>query len=298
MTRRKQFSAGAGTTICITLFALALSSSPASAEYRAWFAPWDYIGDFEPGDVSEDFTKMLPPGGACGLRISDPSYYSWTNDVDVVVASGNLGPDVVVWIDHPGCSEPFSVTTADKGTTYALPENGAVSMNIYTNHAAYWVNNSGHSLVAPCGSLCDGPDGYAIPPEDIWSMLTVSGFADVSGAIVDPLRQSRAFSAVADLALRVGHLRTQLQNRLATRRRTPLSALESSVRGLEDAATRTLAAARTAADTCASLVQKGFYIESFAACTKAGRGVEESDSLMRAAWFLYHPPSLQATSAR
>jgi hypothetical protein len=241
---------------------------------------------------------MLPPAGACGLRISDPSYYSWTNDVDVVVDSGNLGPDVIIWIDNPGCTEPFSVTTADKGTTYALPDDGAVSMNIFTNHAAYWVNNSGYSLVVPCGNLCDGPDAFAIPPEDIWSMLTASAFADVSGATIDPRRQSRVFSAVADLALRVGQLRTQLQNRLATRRRTSLGGLEPSVRSLEDAAARQLAAARTSADTCASLVQKGFFIESFAACTKAGRSVEDSDSLMRAAWFLYHPPAPQATSAR
>ncbi len=300
MTRRKQFTTGATIkTICTMIFALALSSSPAFAEYRAWFAPWDYVGDFQPGDISEDFTEMLPPDDACGLRINTPSYYAWTNDVDGIVASHDLYQDVIIWIDNPGadCTEPFSVTKADKSATYSPPNGGAVSMEIFTNYGAYWVNKNGYYLFT-CGDACNGPDKFTIPPEDIWSTLTASAFANVSGSTIDPRRQSRSFSAVADLALRVGQLRTQLQNRIATRRRTPLSGLESSVRGLEDAATRTLAAARTAADTCASLVQKGFYIESFAACTKAGRGVEESDSLMRAAWFLYHPPSLQATSAR
>ncbi len=302
MTRRTQFSAGAAVkTICATLFTLALSSSPAFAEYRAWFAPWDYIGDFQPGDISEDFSEMTPPDEACGLRISSPSYYAWTNDVDGIVASHDLYQDVIIWIDNPGadCTESFSVTKADMSASYSPPGGGAVSMEIHTNYGAYWVNKNGYYLYT-CGGgeKCVGADDFTIPPQDAWSTLTASAFADVSGSTIDPRRQFRTFSAVADLALRVGQLRTQLQNRVATRRRTPLGGLELSVRGLEDAATKTLAAARTAADTCASLVQEGFYVESFAACTKAGRGVEESDSLMRAAWFLYHPPSLQTTAVR
>jgi hypothetical protein len=301
MTRRKQFSTGAAVkTICTTLFALALSSSPAFAEYRAWFAPWDYVGDFQPGDISEDFSEMVPPDEACGLRISTPSYYAWTDDVDGVVASHDLYQDVIIWVDNPGadCTESFSVTKADKSATYSPPD-GAVSMEIHTNYGAYWVNKNGYYLYT-CGGgeKCVGADDFTIPPQDIWSTLTASAFADVSGSTIDPRRQTRTFSAVADLALRVGQLRTQLQNRIATRRRTPLGGLELSVRSLEDAATRTLATARTSADSCAALVQKGFYLESFAACTRAGRAVEESDSLMRAAWFLYHPPSLQTTAGR
>jgi hypothetical protein len=300
MTRRKQFSTGAAVKmICTTLFALTLSSSPAFAEYRAWFAPWDYVGDFQPGDISEDFSEMVPPDEACGLRISTPSYYAWTDDGDGIIASHDLYQDVIIWIGNPGadCTESFSVTKADMSATFSPPGGGAVSMEIHTNYGAYWVNKNGYYLFT-CGDACVGPDEFTIPPQDIWSTLTASAFADVSGSTIDPRRQSRAFSAVADLALRVGELRTLLQNRIVTRRRTPLGGLESSVRGLEDAAVRTLAAARTAADTCASLVKKGFYIESFAACTEAGRGVEEGDSLMRAAWFLYHPPSWQATAER
>jgi hypothetical protein len=38
--------AAATATIAICLSALVLSASPASAEYRAWFSDWDYVGDF------------------------------------------------------------------------------------------------------------------------------------------------------------------------------------------------------------------------------------------------------------
>ena len=54
MRRRTQFSTRAiVTTICATLCTLTLSSTPAFAAYRAWFAPWDYVGDFEPGQAGQ-----------------------------------------------------------------------------------------------------------------------------------------------------------------------------------------------------------------------------------------------------
>jgi hypothetical protein len=293
MTCQKRSGAGTVTRMIFTLSVLVLSTSPAFAEYRAWFAPWDYVGDFQPGDISEDFTEMVPPDEACGLRISDPSYYAWRNDVDGVVASHDLYQDVIIWIDNPGadCPESFSVTKADMSATFSPPNSGAVSMAIYTNYGAYWVNKNGYYLYT-CGG-CAGPNDFTLPFDDIWSVLATS-FTNVSGSIRDPRRQSRVFSAVADLSLRVGQLQTLLRDRIAARRRTLLGGLESSVRSLEDAAVRTLAAARTAADTCATFVQKGFYSESFVACTAAERAVEESGSLGRAAWFLYHPPSMPA----
>ena len=192
MTRRKHPSTGAGVkTICTTLFALALSSSPAFAEYRAWFAPWDYIGDFQPGDISEDFSEMTPPDEACGLRISTPSYYAWTDDVEGIVGSHDLYQDVIIWIDNPDadCDESFSVTKADMSATYSPPD-GAVSMEIHTNYGAYWVNKNGYYLYT-CGGgeKCVGADDFTIPPQDIWSTLTASAFADVSGSTIDPRRQ-------------------------------------------------------------------------------------------------------------
>ena len=80
MTRYIPRAATIVTTLGLS--ALVLSATPASAEYRAWFSAWDYVGDFQPGDISEGFSEMSPPAEACGLRITDPGYYAWTNDVD------------------------------------------------------------------------------------------------------------------------------------------------------------------------------------------------------------------------
>lgn len=292
MTRQTSRGTRAAVTIIFsTLAVLVLSSTPAFAEYRAWFAPWDYAGDFQPGDISEDYTEMDPPVGVCGFRITDPSYYRWTNDDGATVDDGDLYQDVIIWLDRPGCSRPFSVRTADGNTTFTQPvEDGGISMAISTNYGAYWVTDTGYYFYT-CGGACVGPTDWTIPAEDIWSHLTVSAFKDVSGSILDQRRQSRVFSGVADLSLRVADLEKVLLNRIATRRRTSLGGLELSVRSLEDAATRALSAARTATDTCAALAQKGFYTDSFVACTMASRDVEASDSLMRAAWFLYHQPA-------
>jgi hypothetical protein len=234
---------------------------------------------------------MTPPAEACGLRVTNPSYYAWTNDVDGVVASHDLYQDVIIWIDNPGadCSRSFSVTKADLSATYLPPGGGAVSMEIHTNHGAYWVNKNGYYLYT-CGN-CAGPGQFTVPADDVWSLMAVSAFANAGGALLDPRRQSRALTDVAALAPRVEQLQTFLKNRIANRRRTPLVGQEASVRGLEDAATRALAAARKQADTCASLARSGLYLEAFTACTTASRDVEYGDALIRAAWFLHNPPS-------
>jgi hypothetical protein len=289
--------AAATSIATLWLSALVLSATPASAEYRAWFSAWDYVGDFQPGDVSEGFSEMSPPAEACGLRITDPSYYAWTNDVDAVIASHDLYQDVIIWIDNPGadCPRSFSVTKADLSTTYSPPNGGAASMEIHTNYGAYWVNKNGYYLYT-CGN-CVGPDEFTVPAEDIWSLMTVSAFANAGGAILDPRRQSRALTAVAALSPRVAQLQTFLKNRITNRRRTALPGQEASVRSLEDAATRALATARKKTNSCASLVQSGLYADAFAACVDASREVEHGDALMRAAWFLYNPPLLEPRNA-
>lgn len=278
-------------TLCATLSALAMSSSPAFADYRAWYAPWDYVGDFEPGDISEDYSEMDPPAGACGLRIGDPSYYRWTDDVGGTVTSADLYKDVIIWVDNPGtaCSRPFSVRYADDSNTFSPPVT-AVAMEISTNYAVHWVKDNGDYLYT-CGSCAVSDDMVLGPTDNIWSLATVSAFKAVSGSLDDPRRQPEAAQAVAALTQQVMRLQALLQKQLTDRRRTTLGDLEPAVRALEDAAARSLAAARTSADTCDVLARQTRYIEAFAACTSAGDDVEDSDSLMRTAWFLYHPPS-------
>jgi len=287
------------TVIGMALSALAVSATSASAGYRAWYAPWDYIGDFQPGDISEDFTEMLPPATACGLRIKTPGYYRWTDDEDGTIADGDMSKDVIIWIDNEGagCSRSFSTRYYDDSHTFSPPGGVGVSIDISTNYGAYWVNNNGYYLYTCNG--CVGPDDEAVaPPEDIWSRLVVTGFRAVSGAVGDPRRQARAADAIASMTRRAGDLQPLLKARIAERRRTPLSVLEASVRALEDASVRTLAAAITAGKNCEALTRAGHYADAFIACVSAMGSVDHSDALMGTAWSLYHPPAKPTAAAR
>ena len=294
MTRHHPRSIGVtlamiGTTLSVLVF----SASPSFASYRAWYSPWDYIGDFQPGDVSEEFTEMFPPAVACGMRIKNPSTYRWTNDEDDTVTdqdgnwyNGTMYKDVIIWLDNPGCSRSFSVTTWDEMTTYSLPPVGAVSIEIFTSYGAYWVNDNGYYLYT-CGA-CKGPDDEAVlPPDDEWSLPAASGLKAVSAALIDPRRQTDAASVIASLSHEVAQLQPFLQKRIVDRRRVRLGSLEASVRSLEDAAVQALAEARTSAAACETLARQSAYTDSFVACTTAARQVERSQSLMRTAWFLY-----------
>jgi hypothetical protein len=284
-------SRAAATTIGAAFSLLLASSSPAFAEYRAWFAPWDYVGDFQPGDVSEDYTEMIPPPSACGLRITDPGYYRWTDDVGGTVSSDDLYKDVIIWIDNPGagCSRSFSVRYSDDSVTFAPPQAGAVSIEISTNYGAHWVTDTGYYLYTCSG--CVGADDLTVPPQDHWSLPAASALTDVSGSILDVRRQFRVAGAIANLSRHLAQLQIFLQARIADRRRAPLGGLEGPVRNLEDAAAQKLAAARASADTCETLARRAAFTDSYVACTTAARDVEQSESLMLAAWSLSHPPS-------
>ena len=116
MTRQQPYARAAITMTGATLCVLALSAQPASAEYRAWYAPSDYFGYFEAGDVSEGETKMIPPVGACGLRLISPNNFRWADgDGNTVEDDENENPgplengDVIIWLDAPNCWHSFSV---------------------------------------------------------------------------------------------------------------------------------------------------------------------------------------------
>ena len=299
MNQRLSRGRSALTVIGMALSVLAVSSTPAFAGYRGWYAPWDYQGDFQPGDISEDFTEMLPPATACGLRIRTPSYYRWTDDEDGTTADGNLSRDVIIWIDNEnaGCSRSFSTRYYDDSHTFSPPGGVGVSIDISTNYGAYWVNNNGYYLYT-CNGCVGVDDEVAVAPEDIWSQLVVTGFKAVSGAVGDPRRQARAADAIASTTRQAADLQPLLRARIAERRRTPLSVIEASVRALEDAAVRSLVSALTAGKDCEALTRAGHYADAFKACVSAMGSVEHSDALMGTAWSLYHPPAKPTAAAR
>jgi hypothetical protein len=126
-------------------------------------------------------------------------------------------------------------------------------------------------------------DDEAIQPGGHWSLAAVSAIKAVSPSVIDPRRQPRAVTAIATLAHDVAQLQPVLQALITDRRRLPLGVVESSVRGLEDAATKALSLARSSIATCETRARQRAYADAFIACTTAGRYVEHSGALIRTA---------------
>lgn len=292
MTRQQPHRGRRGSFILVyaSLSVVVLSATPAFASYRAWHADWAYLGDFAAGDLSEDYTKLVPPAGVCGLRIKSPNTYAWVDDDMVPIASGNLSKDIIMWLDNPGagCSRPFSVRYHDDSHTFS-PAAGAVSIELFNSDGAYWVTDTGYYFFI-CGNCVAADDKVVYPREDVWSLLAASAFKAVSAAVIDPLRQSGMTSAIASLAFQLNALEPAVAKRIADRRRASLGDLETSVRSLEDAGTKALAAASNSADRCQTLAQKGAYAKAYQSCATAGRQVEQSGSLLAAAGALYSQP--------
>ena len=289
MTRQQPRRARTALVVaCASLSAVVFSSTPAFASYRAWYAHWDNVGSFAPGDLSEDNTKLDPPVGVCGLRVKTPNTYAWVNDDMVPIASGNLSKDVIMWLDRDGCSRPFSVRYSDDSHTF-LPVVGAVSIELYNSDGAYWVNDNGYYYFT-CGNCVAVDDKVVYPPDDVWSLPAASAFKAVSASVVDPRRQPAAVIAIASLAFQLSALKTAVATRIVNRRRAALGGLEASVRSLEDAGTKALAAASDSANRCQTLAKQGAYTKAQLACTTAGQQVEESGSLLAAGWSLHSQP--------
>jgi hypothetical protein len=272
-------------SLCVSVF----SSTPAFASYRAWYAQWDNIGSFEAGDISEDYFKLTPPQpGICGLRIKSPNTYAWVNDDMVPVAAGNLSKDIIMWLDNPGCSRPFSVRYADDSQTF-LPAGGAVSIELFNSEGAYWVTDTGYYYFI-CDNCVAVDNKVVYPPEDFWSLPAASAFKSVSASMIDPLHQSAVVGATGSLAFQLSALEPAVAKRIVNRRRASLGGLETSVRSLEDAGMQALASASDSAERCQTFAQQGAYTKAFVECTTAGRQVEQSGSLLAAAWSLYSQP--------
>jgi hypothetical protein len=220
--------------------------------------------------------------------VKTPNTYAWVNDDMVPIASGNLSKDIIMWLDNPGCSKPFSVRYSDNSHTFSPPE-GAVSIELLNSDGAYWVTDTGYYYFT-CGDCVAVDDKVVYPPDDVWSLPAASAFKAVSASVVDPLRQSAAVSAIATLAFQLSALKPAVATRIVDRRRAALGGLEASVRSLEDAGTKALAAASDSANRCQTLAKKGAYTKAQLACTTAGRQVEESGSLLAAGWSLHSQP--------
>ena len=80
------------------------ATAQASAHHRVWYFD-DNFNTYNAGDVTDGWTKLVPPAWACGILFYDPSYYRWVNSDGVTIDDGNFNKNVRVWMGKPGCSE-------------------------------------------------------------------------------------------------------------------------------------------------------------------------------------------------
>jgi hypothetical protein len=263
------------------------NAAHASAEYRVWYFD-DNFDTYDAGDVTDGWTKLVPPAWACGIVFYDPSYYRWVNSDGNTIDSDNFNKDVRVWIGKPGCSEALGIEYADDSQDFPH-EIGGSYMEITTNYAFQWVDDEGG--YPSCGA-CVGPGSITYFPEDIdWAHIVASEFKTVSPSLLDPRLQSRALRGIGQLGQHTAALFPALQAQVTNRRSAHLLAdLEPSVRALEDAALRNLYDARRLVSSCLSQAELGRFADAFAACAVGGERLDAADSLVHSAQFTFQLP--------
>ena len=277
--------------ICLlTAMAVAGASTAAhaSAQYRVWYFD-DNFNTYNAGDVTDGWTKLVPPAWACGILFYDPSYYRWVNSDGVTIDDGNFNKDVRVWIGKPGCPQSLEIEYSD-GSQNFPHESGGSYMEITTNYAFQWINEDGGWPV--CGA-CVGPNDVTYFPNHIdWAQIVASEFKTVSPSLLDSRLRSRALTGIGQLGKHVAALVPALQTQVAYRRAIYLLAdLEPSVRALEDAALRSLSDASRLVSSCLTQAQQGRLVDAFASCAVGGDRLEAADSLVHSAQYTFQRPS-------
>jgi hypothetical protein len=285
----KRIRTGMGSSL---LAALILTGSPnaaeASAAYNVWYFD-DVFDTFTEGDISDGWTKLVPPAWACGLRFYDPSYYRWVNGYGGTISSEDFAKDVTVWIPKPGCPGDLSIEYTDGSQSFPhVP--GASYMEITTNYAVVWVDEDGGW--PPCDA-CVGPGEITYFPEEVdWASLAVSAFKTTAPFLLDARTRSGAIGAVGQLLLQIRAIYPALQAQIADRRRLhPLGDREQSVQTLENAALRGVFDSVRLLEGCSSLSRAGRFVEAYAVCTLAGDSMDAAGSLIQTAQYTFQQPT-------
>jgi hypothetical protein len=260
------------------------SAAHASAAYRVWYFD-DNFNTYNAGDVSDGWTKLVPPGWACGLVFDDPSYYRWVDGDGVTIDSDDFNKDVRVWIGKPGCSEGLSIEYADNSQSFPHVPGGSY-MEITTDHGFSWIDDTGGH--PSCGA-CVGPDDITYFPDDVdWAEIVVSAFKTVGVTLLDTRLRADAAAAIDRLGRQVDALYPALQAQVAMRRRAVLLGdLEAAVRPLEDAAVRFVSDASRLVATCSSQARLGKFSDAFAACTVSSDRLDAAGPLIRSAQYTF-----------
>jgi hypothetical protein len=263
------------------------TAARASADYRVWYFD-DNFNTYNEGDVTDGWTKLVPPEWACGILFYDPSYYRWVNSDGVTIDDGNFNKDVRVWMGIPGCSESLGIEYSDNSQSFPH-ESGGSYMEISTNYGFSWINDEGGW--PSCGE-CVGPDDISYFPDRVdWARIVASEFTTVKPSLLDSRLRSRSVKAINQLGQHVAALLPALYEQVVNRRTAhPLADLEPSVRALEDAALVNLYYATRLVSSCQSQAQLGRFADAYAVCTIGGDYLDAADSLVHSAQSTFQRP--------
>ena len=256
------------------------TAAHASADYRVWYFD-DNFNTYNAGDVTDGWTKLVPPDWACGILFYDPSYYRWVNSDGNNIDDGNFNKDVRVWMGKPGCSESLGIEYSDNSQSFPH-ESGGSYMEISTNYGFSWINDEGGW--PSCGA-CVGPDELTYFPDRIdWAHIVASEFKTVRPSLLDSRLRSHSVKAIGQLGQHVAALLPALRAQVISRRTARfLADLEKPVRALEDAALSNLDYAARSVSSCLSQAQLGRFADAYAACTVGGDLLDAADSLVHSA---------------
>ncbi|HSX61564.1 MAG TPA: hypothetical protein VLF18_15290 [Tahibacter sp.] len=254
-----------------TLTLMMMAIGTAHADYRVWY--FDDDGFHQEGDISAGSgPALVRPGWACGRRFSSPDYYRWVDGYGNTMSSANFNEDVHVWVPGNGCPHnSLTIEYRDHSQTFA-PPLGASYMEISTHAGGGWINAQGK--IPACNCLPNFP----IKLHANWNLVP-SISASLRADLADPRRQSLILPALRDLQTQVGDLNASLADRVALRRRTPLSDREASVQATENAALGALASASRDAAQCVAAAANRQYTTAYVACGRAESGIAVASRL-------------------
>ena len=263
------------------------TTAHASAQYRVWYFD-DNFNTYNAGDVTDGWTKLVPPDWACGILFYDPGYFRWVNSDGNTIDEGNFNKNVRVWIGKAGCSEGLGIEYSDDSLSFPH-ENGGSYMEIHTNYGWSWIDDNGE--FPTCGECVVSDEMTYFPDHVDWTDIVASEFMTVKPSLLDARLRARSVKAIDQLGRHVAALLPALRAQVVNRRTTRfLAHLEPSVRALEDAALGNLADAGRLVSSCLTQAQAARFADAYASCSVGGDRLDAAKSLIRSAQFTFQLP--------
>lgn len=254
---------------------LGLGSLPAAAALKTFRA-----GYGEGTTLDENFGKtwvdgvlVTPPDYACGRRLYDADALTW---IAFGGAKKGSNPDstVDVWLPRPNCINKTQIIVEknSNGNDYLPPNPNTFPLEfveLETFGSSRWIDRDGKIKPMTFPQL-----PYTIKVAQ-WAALPAQLVA-LKAQIIDPDTQSRAYFIAQQQEAVVRDLASDLDGRVALRRRTALPDRETALRQVEDAALARLSFAGTQLAVAARYAQSAMYAEAYVAADLAGTAMDEA----------------------